>query len=241
LILRILFILFIAAPCYGQFTDSTARLLSLSATGSANTTNDSKAYLLNNTLRFGIQKKPVNLNLSAKWIYGKQNGLLSNNDFSTIFDANFYTGWQRFYYWGLANYNTSESLNINNQLLTGAGIAYSFIDTEKTYLNLSNGLLYDTSDLMLSDSIRDQYETVRNSLRLSFRFVIAKRFTLGSTSFLQQSLVNGRDYIIRSDASFSVSVNRWLSLTSAFNYNRTSRTARENTLLSYGITFERYF
>jgi len=36
-------------------------------------------------------------------------------------------------------------------------------------------------------------------------------------------------------------MNKWLSLTTALNYNRVSRTDRENLLLSYGLSFQKFF
>lgn len=152
-----------------------------------------------------------------------------------------YKTFPHFFYWGLANYNTSKSLKINNQLLAGLGIAYSIYDREEAYLNVSNGILFDSSDLDIGNALHDQYETTRNSFRLSFRFVIRKTITVGSTSFLQNSLTDSGDYIIRSNADLSLKINRWVNFTTAYNYNNISRTKSKNTLLTYGLTFERYF
>ncbi|MBB5394567.1 hypothetical protein [Mucilaginibacter sp. AK015] len=126
---------------YAQFNDSTHYHTAFQSSGSINKTNDGTAYLLNNTFRFNIKKKDISLNFSNNWIYGKQNGNLSNNDFSTALDFNLYKGIPHFFYWGLVNYNTSYSLKINNQLLAGAGIAYSLFDSANTYLNISDGVL----------------------------------------------------------------------------------------------------
>lgn len=126
-------------------------------------------------------------------------------------------------------------------MLAGAGIAYSIYDRENAYLNISDGILFDSSDLILDSGINDIYQTYRNSLRLTFNFVISKIIVLNNSSFFQSSLTNGNDYIFKSDSSLSFRVNKWLSLTTNFNYNRISRTKRENSILSYGLTFERYF
>ncbi|TDO24277.1 DUF481 domain-containing protein [Pedobacter duraquae] len=226
---------------YAQFTDTTQYVVTFSPTGSLNKTNDSRAYLLNNTLKFGIKKKSISLNFNNNWIYGKQNSQLTNNDYSSTLDFNLYKTFPHFFYWGLANYNTSRSLKINNQLLAGLGVAYNIYDREEAYLNISNGILFDSSDLDLGGGLHDQYETTRNSFRLSFKFIIRKAVTLSSTSFIQNSLNDQNDYIIRSNAGLSLKLNRWISFTTAYNYNKISRTKRENTLLSYGLTFERYF
>ena len=224
-----------------QFTDSTAHLVQYTSTGSINQTYDSKAYLLNNTFKFGLRKKAISLNFNNSWIYGKQNRQLTNNDFSSNLDFNLYRGLPNLFYWGLLNYNTSHSLKINNQLLAGAGIAYNLLDTERAYLNISDGLLLDASDIISPEGFRDKYETIRNSLRLSFRFTIVENLTLTNTSFLQNSLRDKNDYLIKTDAALNFKINRWLSFNTAYKYNRISRTQRENSLLSYGLSFERYF
>jgi len=233
--------LFLYQSSFAQFTDSTNYVVNYSSTGSLNNTNDGKSYLLNNGLKFGVRKKSVSLNFNNKWIYGKQNRQLTNNDFSSSLDFNLYKTLPHFFYWGLVNYNTSKSLKVNNQLLAGAGIAYSIYDREDAYLNISDGILFDSSDLTLDNEIRDVYHTYRNSLRLSFRFVISKIIIVNSSSYFQSSLSNGSDYIMKSDSSLSFKVNKWLSLTTAFNFNRVARTDRQNSLLSYGLSFERYF
>ncbi|MCX2482912.1 DUF481 domain-containing protein [Pedobacter sp. MR2016-24] len=233
--------LFLYQTSFAQFTDSTNYVVNYSSTGSLNNTNDGKSYLLNNGLKFGVRKKSVSLNFNNKWIYGKQNRQLTNNDFSSSLDFNLYKTLPHFFYWGLVNYNTSKSLKVNNQLLAGAGIAYSIYDREDAYLNISDGILFDSSDLTLDNEIRDVYHTYRNSLRLSFRFVISKIIIVNSSSYFQSSFSNGSDYIMKSDSSLAFKVNKWLSLTTAFNFNRVARTDRQNSLLSYGLSFERYF
>lgn len=230
-----------AFACNAQFNDSTYYRLNYTSTGSLNKTNDSRAYLLNNALRFGIRKKDISLNSINAWVYGKQNDQLTNNDFSSTLDFNLYKSMPHFFYWGLASYNTSRSLKINNQLLAGAGIAYSIYDRDDAYLNISDGLLFDSSDLLLEGDIRDVYQTTRNSLRVSFRFEIWQRVVFNGSNFYQVSLRDGGDYILKSDLALSLKLNRWLSFTTAYKYNRLSRTNRENSLLSYGLTFERYF
>ncbi|MFD0767284.1 DUF481 domain-containing protein [Mucilaginibacter lutimaris] len=243
-LLKIIFFLFIAltaGKAQAQFTDSTHYHTAFLSSGSINKTNDGTAYLLNNALKFNVKKKDVSLNFTNNWIYGKQNGNVSNNDFSTALDFNLYKTFPHFFYWGLANYNTSYSLKINNQLLAGAGIAYNFFDSPNTYLNISNGILFDKSDLMLANNVRNQYETYRNSLRLQFRFNIRDRVVIEGSNFLQNSLQSQSDYIIRSTTNLSFKLQKWLSLTTSLNYNRVNRTNSENLLFTYGLTVEKWF
>lgn len=224
-----------------QYTDSTTRYLNLTSTGSINKTADGTSYLLNNGFKFGIRKKSTSLNFNNSWAYGKQNNLQTNNDFSSSLDFNLYKTIPHFFYWGLLTYNTSYSLKINNQLLTGVGVAYSIYDRPEAYFNVSNGVLFDYSDLILEDGTPELYETYRNSFRIAYKFIIGKLVTLNGMNFIQNSFSEKNDYIIKLNNSLNFKLNKWLNLTSTLDYNRYNRTQRENLLLSYGLSFERYF
>lgn len=228
------------AAARAQWSDSTNYFIKLSSTNSINRANDKSAFLFDNGLGLSIRKERVSLNWNNTWLYGQQDGTKSNNDFSTTFDANFYRPGRKFFYWGLANYNSSFSLKIKNQLLAGAGIAYSFLDTETAYLNLSDGFLFDTSSI-LEDDLPVHYQTVRNSFRLAFRFVVYSRVTLQGNNFYQPSLTDGSDFNIRLNNDAFFALYKGLSLKAAITYNRVNRTGSENLLFTYGISFERYF
>ncbi len=223
-----------------QWNDSTHYFIQLSSTNSINRANAKSAYLFNNGLRFSIQKERVRLNFTNNWLYGQQDGSKTNNDFSSTFDANFYRPNKKLFYWGLANYNTSYSLKIKNQLLAGAGLAYSFVDTETAYLNLSDGFLFDASSI-LEDELPIHYQTVRNSFRLAYKFVIKSFVVFQGNNFYQPSLSKASDYNIRLNNDVAFQLNRWLSLKAALTYNRINRTDSENLLFTYGVAFERYF
>jgi len=237
----LLAVLFLAKLAHAQFSDSTHYYTNFTTSGSINKTNDAIAYLMNDGFKFIIKKKSVWFNFDNNWVYGKQNSALTNNDYSSVFEVNVYETFPHFFYWGLANYNTSYSLKINNELQAGGGVAYSILDHKNAYLNLSDGVLYDASDLTLPDNNRDVYHTYRNSFRLSFKFTIADKFAVDSKSFLENSFQSSADYIIKSTTNVSFKLNKWLNLTSALTYNRQNRTQSENLLFTYGLTFERYF
>jgi hypothetical protein len=226
---------------FAQYTDSTTRYINYSSTGSINKADNTSSYLLNNTIKIGIKKKSVSFNFNNSWIYGKQNSDITNNDFSSSLDFNLYKGIAHSFFWGLANYNTSYSLKINNQLLAGGGIAYSILDRPKAYLNLSDGILYDYSDLILADGTTDRYSTSRNSFRLMYKFLIGSFIELSGSNFIQNSLSDRHDFIIRTTSKASFKMNKWLSLTTQLDFNKMNRTSKENLLLSYGLSFERYF
>lgn len=230
----------VATAAQAQWSDSTHYFIKLSSTNSINRANNKSAYLFNNGLGFSIRKERISLNWNNTWLYGQQDGSKTNNDFSATFDANFYRPARKFFYWGLANYNTSFSLKIRNQLLTGAGVAYSFFDTETAYLNLSDGFLFDTSSI-LQDDLPVDYQTIRNSFRLAYRFTVHSLLVLQGNNFYQPSLTDGADFNIRLNNNISFKLFHGLSLNAALTYNRVNRTDSENLLFTYGLSFERYF
>lgn len=227
-------------PAQGQLSDSVHNRIQLVSTNSINKTEGRSAHLFNNILRYSVHHQDIQLNFNNNWLYGKQNGKLTNNDFSSSLDFNLYKSFPRFYYWGLLNYNTSFSLQIRNQVLSGLGVAYNFYDTDSTYLNISNGFLYDASSLIINEN-RTNYQTLRNSLRLSYRFVIKRLLVLSGTNFWQPSLRDGNDFSIRLNNSIGFQLNEWLSINSSLIYNRVNLTRRENLLFTYGLNFDYYF
>ena len=224
-----------------QFTDSTQHYISYATTGIINQTNDVRNYVLTNLLRFSIRKHRYSLNSNTSWIYGAQKRTINNNDLSSTFDANFFNKPSKFYYWALGSFDKSYSLKITDRLQAGAGVAYNFFDTTNAFLNISDGLLYEYADLTLADKSRDMYNTVRNSFRLRYHFVIRNIIVLDGTNFLQNSLLDGSDYIIKATNSVSVKLRKWLSISAAATYNKLQRTSRENLLVTFGLTAEKYF
>jgi len=226
---------------FAQFGDTAHYYVKYASTGSINRTNDGNAHLLNNSLGFKVSKRRVALNAAAAYIYGKQNSDLTNNDFSAGLDFNLYPDSSRFYYWGLAAYDKSYSLKINNRFQGGVGVAYDLLKKPHASLNVSDGILFENSDLMLNDTVPDVYQTFRNSLRLQYKFVIKEIVVLEGRHFLQNSLSLGSDYIIKSNTALSVKLRSWLAVTAALTYNKLNRTNRENLLMNYGLTVEKYF
>lgn len=222
---------------FAQFNDTTHYHVQLLATGSINKTDDANAYLLNNALNLGYKTKDATLNATNSWVYGKQNGALTNNDFSSSVYFNLYKTFPHFYYWALSNYNTSYSLKINNQLLAGVGVAYSFVDHKNAYVNISDGILFDQSDLLTNDV----YHTYRNSFRLQYHFAVKDILTLDGSNFLQNSLSRGNDYIIRTTTTLGVKLQKWISLTTSFTYNKMNITASDNLIFTYGVTVDKFF
>lgn len=234
-------IIFLVTFCYhpikAQYTDTTSYHIVLSAAGSINKTDNGSAYLLNNGLNIGLKKQSVVLNSSNTWLYGKQNNSLTNNDFSSSLNFNLYKTFPNFYYWGLVNYNTSLSLKLNNQVLAGIGIAYNIIDTSNAYINISNGVLFDKSNLVASEN----YTTYRNSLRLQYRFELSNIFIFSGNNFLQNSFSRDGDYIIRTTNAIGIKLRQWITFNTSLSYNRLNVTKSENLNLTYGLTFDKFF
>lgn len=239
--LCILIFLFFCRGLKAQFSDSVHYYAGFTSTGSYNRTNTSGYYLLNNGVKFSARKKDVRLNSTNKWLYGMQGEKLTNNDLSSSWDINLYKTLPHFNYWGLFNYNSSYSLKVNNQLQAGLGIAYNVIDRKLLVANVSDGIIYEYSDISPTDTTRKVYATPRNSFRLQVKWSIKDRLVFNGNGFLQHSLQDASDYIIKSDISLSVKIKKWLSITSAYSFNKVTRTRTENTLLTYGITIENYF
>lgn len=240
-VLSTLLFLLISVCAFAQFNDTTHYHTNYTTSGSINKAKTGSSYLLNNALLLEMKQKDGMLTSTNTWIYGRSDGNLTNNDYSSYLNFDYYKSLPHFYEWGLANYNTSYSLKINNQLLTGLGLAYRVLDRKNAKVNISDGILYDKSDLYLNDTIRDIYHTFRNSLRLQFKFTIKDIFTVNSSSFLQNSLNNEGDYIIRSNTSLGIKLRKWLSFTSTLSYNKMNRTQSENLLFTYGLTLDRFF
>lgn len=227
--------------CTGSYaqavTDTTSYHIDESATGFVNRAKDGNAYLVNNNLLFSVLRRNISLNAASSWVYGEQETGLTNNDISASIDANLFKTVSKFYYWGLVTYDKSYSLKINNRGQAGMGIGYTLIDRDDASLVLSDGPLYETSKLYDTS----EYQTVRNSLRIKYRFVIGKRLVLDGTNFLQNSLLSEQDYIIKANNNLSFKLNNWLSLTIATAYNKLNQTHSETLLCNFGFRVERTF
>lgn len=233
-------LLLTSAIAHAQFNDSVHYHARLVSTGIVNKTTDRSSYVLNNRINFSVRKKIFEANLAASHVYGKQNQTLSNNDFNSSVDFNFFQT-ERFYYWGLGTYTKSYSLKVVDRGQAGVGVAYDVLKKSWGKVNISNGILYETSNLYLADSTRETYQTIRNSFRLMYKFNYKKLITLDGTHFIQNSLSIPDDYILRSSNTLSVKLTNWLSLTASVVYNKVNRAATDNLLINYGLTVEKYF
>jgi len=230
-----------AMPCVGQFNDSVHHNAGYTATGIINQTNEGNSFVLNNSARFNINKKNKFFNSNAGWVYGKQNGQLTNNDVTATLDFDIYGKLPHLYYWGLAGYDKSYSLKINDRFQGGLGLGYNLLDKKNASFVISDGILYEYSDLEDTVSSHDRYHTLRNSLRLKYHFVLNGIIILEGVQFWQPSLSSRSDYIIKSTNSLSFKLKKWLNLTSSLIYNKVNRTQSKNLLFTIGLSADYYF
>lgn len=226
---------------FPQFNDSTNYYVNYTGTGIVNKTNDGNSYLFNNFVKFNIYKKQYALNTTNGWIFGEQKNQLSNNDFTSVADVSLFKNKRHIYYWALGAFDKSYSLKINHRVQTGGGIGYYAIDLQSFVLELSDGVLYENSDLYDNENGSNNFSIARNSFRIKFRILASNILTLDNTNYLQHSLSDKKDYIIKSTTTLSVKLKKWLSFTSAVTYNKVSVTQRENLTATFGLTLENYF
>lgn len=224
-----------------QFNDSVNYRIRYTATGSLNKTNGGNAYLLSNGAGFNINKHTITSNTYANWVYGQQNKTLTNNDFAAITDIDFLKKVHRLYFWSLLNYETSYSLKTKYLFQPGAGIGYVFLDSAGASLIVSDGVLYELANLTSATFGKEKYQTLRNSLRVKYHFVINNAIVLDGADYWQPSFSSFKDYIYKLNNTLSFKLKQWINLTAAFSYNKISRTNSENLLLTFGITLDKYF
>jgi hypothetical protein len=154
-----------------------------------------------------------------------------------VIDFNLFKSQKRLYYWGLAAYDKSYSLKIDHRYQAGAGLGWNLIRKPSFVLVLTDGPLYESG--LLFDTLA--YTTFRNSFRIKYRVVFYKIINLEGVSFLQQSLDDAEDYILKSDHTLSVKLQKYLSLTASLSYNKFNLTKKENLFSTFGLSFERSF
>jgi len=230
-----------ACLAFPQFSDSTHYYLNYAATGTISRATEGRSYVLNNAFAFTVSKKQVSLNSTSSWVYGQTNGQLNINDFTSGLNFDLYRAVRTWYYWGLASYTTSYSLKISNQFQVGGGIGVNAVRKPNAELVISDGILFESSNLYGGETAKRDYITARNSLRVKYRWVIKNIIVIDGMHFWQPSLTSLSNYIVRSANNLSVTLYKGLSFTTSVAYNRYNQTNRENLLINFGLTFEKYF
>lgn len=93
--------------CFGrglskaQYSDTISHFIDLSTSGSINRANDGTTYLLNNGLKLNVRKEDFSMDFNNAWLYGKQNGYMTNNDYTTIVNFDLFRTFPHLFYWGL--------------------------------------------------------------------------------------------------------------------------------------------
>jgi hypothetical protein len=240
-ILLFFLFIFLSLVSFGQFNDSTHHHFSFASSGTINKTQETSSYVLTNATGYEVNKKRIGFNAGASWIYGQQDRKLSNNDVSFSSNLDYLKNVQKLYYWALLNFDESYSLKINYRVQSGIGLGYTFVNNPALNLVVSDGFLYESSDLTDPVLGKDVYQTVRNSFRVKYKWSFKNTVILQGTNFIQPSLLSLKDYILKFNNQLSVKLNKWLSINAAMAYNKISRTNRENLLITYGIAVDKYF
>jgi len=120
-------------------------------------------------------------------------------------------------------------------------VGYTFVNKPHFNFLISDGFVYETSDLTDPVLGKDIYQTVRNSFRVKYRWAYKSIFVLEGTQFVQPSIISSKDYILKSSNTLLVKLNTWLAINASLGYNKISRTNRENLLITYGLTVDKYF
>lgn len=214
-------------------------LIELSIGGNYSTASPTKESMIyNNQIGYSVEKNKLQLNAKAHWIYELQNKSLSKNDFNFALDFNFYFQEnKKFYVWGLNNYQTSFSLKIKNQYQAGLGLAYELINSNSFFLRISDGLIWEASDIIKSEE-ELIYETWRNSLRIQFKYNYTDFLKFAFTSYWQPSLKDFNDQHLKMDASLALKIWKQLDFKLEGQYNLVTATDQRNVLISYGLAYK---
>lgn len=226
---------------FSQMNDSTHFKIKLSTQGNINHTQTSSSQLFLNGFGFDITQKKLELNSIANWIYGENDKKVSNNDWNALINLNCYTNFRPVYYWGLFSYNSSYSLQVNQQFQTGAGLAVKFFEGKDFSFSISDGILYEWTNITTNEGDIVEYNTWRNSLRLKVKYKYKDLANISTTFFHQPSLQIENDYILISMTSLQIKLWKWISINTQLQYNKVSRTEKENFTFSYGLSFEKSF
>lgn len=232
---------FTCVACYAQAQDSSSYYVYGGSTGTFTKTNDLRSFVINNAVKFTASRNRLSFQTSHSWVYGKQSESKINDDISSVVELNFLKDQHKLYYWSLGTFDRSYSLKIEHRFQVGAGVGYNFFQTPRLLLVLSDGFIYEDGNLTDAYLGERNYNLWRNSLRLKYRWVISDVFILDGSAFLQPSISTRHDTILKSSTTLSMKIKKWLSISSAVNYNKITLTGRENLLVTYGIILERFF
>ena len=232
---------FVITSCSAQFTDSSKYYIGYAGTGIINKTEKSRSYVFKNGVQGNANGKNVSLSSMFSWVYGEINEALSNNDFESVIDLNYKPDSSKMVYWVLGTFDKSYSLKINKRFQFGGGLSYDLVRNSKNRINISDGLLYESGDLILASGIEDDHQTWRNSFRLKYAFKIIEILSITGTHFLQNSLSAWSDYNIKSASALTLKVYKWVGFTTVLNYNKINRLKTENMLVTIGLSVQTYF
>src|SRR5690606_13346801 len=108
--------------------------------------------------------------------------------------------------------------------------------TDILSLRISDGIIYEQSNVINSEANQELYNVFRNSLRMQLVARAWNKVELRGTFFWQPNLQNITDRNILTDVSLGLKISNNIKFDTRFGYNFISRTAKENLTFTYGIS-----
>lgn len=195
-------------------------------------------FLFSNRLSFYYLYKIYEFNLTTVNTYGTQNKIKTENDFYYGVTSNI---WQEAptYIWGNISTEKSYLRGISERNIVGLGCGFNIIKKRpKNQLSITYGYMYESTNY----TVLEDMNTFRFSLRLKGRHPFGKnKFQLNHETFLQPSIVDGRNYRYRTLISLDIFVNKYVSFKSSFlqtyeNLVNPKKKQRDRNI-TFGFTF----
>lgn len=216
--------------------------LQLNLGGSINKTGDGVSYLLQHGLGYQYRHQYDVLNARFKHVFGQSLNTLTNRDYTFGMDYNrFWTPGKIWYTWVLGNYTSSYSLNVLSQWQLGIGLAWNAVDRDDLWLNISDGIIYETGRIVNTELLEENRQTLRNSLRINFGWVWKEKLEFKTVNYWQPSLHQISDYLVNSQTDLKYRFYKGFQLALSLSYNKASMTDKENLVFTYGISWSEKF
>jgi hypothetical protein len=177
----------------------------------------------------------MGLPLSGSFIYGKQDRLLKEREF--LFNATPYYRLERFRFYGIGGFESSNLRGIDRRVQLGAGPGWAFYSD-------SLGREVSVSNLIIRESTNFQDGTERVTARSSARLKVAYShsiLTLSALTYYQPSLADFGDYRFSNLTTLALKLTRRLAVNFTYNYTHESRVIEgrfnDNTNMTLGLSY----
>lgn len=203
--------------------DSTKKFFArFNVDGTASAGNAERLLLQLSSMLDWKPSKQFKLSSSSSYIYGKQNKVLAEREYSADLRGSFWHQ-KRVYGLGFISWDKSNLRRILNRWTQAAGIGVKIIQKKKAYLSITNLILHEVSDF----SEQADIDVWRNSTRFLGEFAPDKagKFTIASIVFIQPAISLPDNFRWNGNLTLAYKMSNHLSL----------RTKFENTYESYVV------